>query len=103
VSKPIQKFVRETTGAYYFSHEVPITSKATLQTLHIDDKGGGWIYAVPVLTSQQLEKEKSFYRGILEQIADNKRRTREVRLAKSALVFWDELQREKAKLGALKR
>jgi len=40
------------------------------------------------------KREAAFYRQTLEQIAQDKRRTRGRRLAESALTFWDAIVRE---------
>lgn len=58
---------------------------------------GGWFYAVPVETAKSLERGQRFYRILLEQIANGKRNTIERRLAKSGILFWDQLQAEKKK------
>lgn len=40
------------------------------------------------------EREAAFYRQQLELICKDKRKTRARRLAESALMFWDQMQKE---------
>jgi hypothetical protein len=75
----------------------PICNRESIEVLSCTDHGGGWLYAVPLEIAKSLEREKRFYRILLEQIAGDKRRTRGRRLAESGLLFWDRLQEEKAK------
>lgn len=45
----------------------------------------------------ETERAQAFYRGLLEQISKDPRRTRARRLAESGLLFWDAMQEEAAK------
>lgn len=44
--------------------------------------------------ARKIEREKSFYRGLLEQISQDHRKTRARRLAESGMIFWDQMQKE---------
>jgi hypothetical protein len=46
---------------------------------------------------KSIEREKTFYRGLLEQVCQDGRKTRARRLAESGLMFWDSMQAEKSK------
>lgn len=48
-------------------------------------------------TAESLEREKAFYRELLQQIAQDSRKTRARRLAESGLTFWDAMREEKAR------
>lgn len=45
----------------------------------------------------QVERERAFYRKLLEKICQDTRRTRARRLAESGLNFWDAMKAEKHK------
>jgi len=44
---------------------------------------------------KSARREAAFYREQLQLIADGRRNTRERRLAKSALTFWDEIDAQR--------
>jgi len=58
-----------------------------------DDKS---TISTPV-TGAEIEREKIFYRELLESICQEGRKTRARRLAESGLMFWDQMQKEKSK------
>jgi hypothetical protein len=59
--------------------------------------GSDYLYAVDEDIAKGIEQEKTFYRGLLEQICQDARKTRARRLAESGLMFWDSMQAEKSK------
>jgi hypothetical protein len=65
--------------------------------LHCSEQGSGYLYAVDVDTAKSIEQEKTFYRGLLEQVCQDSRKTRARRLSESGLMFWDQMQEEKAR------
>lgn len=75
----------------------PICDKAKIEVLHCTDHGSGYLYAVDVETAKSIEQEKTFYRGLLDQVCQDARKTRARRLAESGLMFWDAMQAEKAR------
>jgi len=75
----------------------PISDKSKIEVFHGSSDGSGWLYAVDVNISRNIEREKEFYRDLLEQVCQDSRKTRARRLAESGLMFWDQLQAEKIK------
>ncbi len=75
----------------------PICDKAKIEVLHCWDQGSGYLKAVDIETAESLEREKTFYRELLQQITQDSRKTRARRLAESGLIFWDAMREEKAK------
>lgn len=53
---------------------------------------GGLIWAND---ARKIERDRNFYRELLQQIAEDPRRTKARRLAESGLAFWDALQSAK--------
>lgn len=75
----------------------PICDKAKIEVLHCSDHGSGYLKAVDIETAESLEREKTFYRDLLQQITQDPRKTRARRLAESGLTFWDAMREEKAR------
>jgi hypothetical protein len=75
----------------------PICDKAKIEVLHCSDHGSGYLKAVDIETAESLEREKTFYRDLLQQITQDPRKTRARRLVESGLTFWDAMREEKAK------
>lgn len=69
----------------------PICDKSKIEVLHMSNEGSGWLNAVPLDTALRIEREKAFYRDLLEQVASDTKKTKARRLAESGLTFWDSL------------
>lgn len=54
-------------------------------------------FCAMVDNARALEREAAFYRGLLQQICEDARKTRARRLAESGLMFWDSMKAEKSK------
>jgi len=75
----------------------PICDANRIEVLSCTDHGSGYLYAVDEDIAKAIEREKTFYRGLLEQVCQDARKTRARRLAESGLMFWDQMQAEKSK------
>jgi hypothetical protein len=75
----------------------PICDANQIEVLSCTGHGSDYLYAVDEDIAKGIEQEKTFYRGLLEQICQDARKTRARRLAESGLMFWDSMQAEKSK------
>lgn len=84
-----EKAVSEATFAAP-SVSTPITDSAKF-----NERGTPLYATVPADLCADMEREKAFYRDLLEQITQDPRKTRARRLAESGLIFWDAIMQGK--------